>query len=308
MLANFFGKSNPVNFLIIFLLFLGLFSIAFFSILPWGSVNSDLLVDGLSIIGIFVLLFFFFNFILAKNKLTLFNSYGFLFFVLLFGFFPSTFFDRHELIVNLLILIFLRRVYSLRSPKSVYKKLIDSGFWLGILFMIEPFTILFGTLIFIATLLFQSLNFRTLLIPIVGFIIPVFCYFSYCFWYDQVEQFEALFLWYTDYDFSMYKQGALAISIGFISILTVFSILFKTPKVFLISGSYRKYWTLILINLLIGILMIVFSNNTNGSEFTYVFFPVAVILANGVEGIKRKFLKDILLAICILFPVVLLII
>ncbi|MFY0631938.1 MAG: hypothetical protein JXR05_16365 [Flavobacteriaceae bacterium] len=245
---------------------------------------------------------------MAKNKLTLYNSYGFLFFVLLFGFFPKTMLDRYEILLNVLLLVFLRRVYSLRSSKDVFKKIFDSGFWLGILFIIEPFTVVFGALIFIATFLFQTLNLRTFLIPILGFIAPVFCYFTYCFWFDQVDEFLALFLLYTDYDFSLYGQGTLFISILFISILTVISIFFKTPKVFLISGSYRKYWTLILVNLLIGLLMIVFSNNPNGSEFMYAFFPVAVILTNWVEGIKRKFLKDALLGICILFPVVLLII
>lgn len=308
MLANFFGKSNPVNLVLIFLLFLGFYSAALFSINTGIEINSTLLLDSLYIIGLSLLLFFFFNFILSKNKLTLFNSYGFLFFVLLFGFFPKTMLDKQEIFLNVLLLIFLRRVYSLRSSKSILKKMFDSGFWLGVLFILEPFTVLFGALIIIATFLFQKINFRTILIPVLGFIVPVFCYFAYCFWFDQVDKFLALFYLYTEYDFSMYVNGTLYVSILFISILTVISIILKTPKVFLISGNYRKYWTLILVNLLISILMIVFSNNPNGSEFIYTFFPVAVILTNWVEGIKRTFVKDLLLVICILFPVVLLIV
>ena len=88
----------------------------------------------------FLVFFFFYNFILSKNKLTLYNSYGFLIFVLLFGFFPDTMSSRNELFLNILVLVYLRRLYSLRSGKDLHKKIFDSGFWLGILFLLAPKT------------------------------------------------------------------------------------------------------------------------------------------------------------------------
>ena len=78
MLANFFGKTDPANLIIIFGLFLSYFLAAYFI----GFSSSDSLLWLGTTIGLFVFLFFFFNFILAKNKLTLYNSYGFLFFVM----------------------------------------------------------------------------------------------------------------------------------------------------------------------------------------------------------------------------------
>ncbi len=308
MLANFFGKSNPANFVIIFLLFLGFFCVAFLSSFSIDSINSSILLKQASILGLFVLLFFFFNFILAKNKLTLYNSYGFLFFVLLFGIFSNTMLSSYEVLLNVILLIFLRRIYSLRSPKDIFKKIFDSGLWLGILFILEPFSALYGILIFIAILLFQQLNTRTLIIPFVGFIVPLFCYYAYCFWFNQIDQFEQLFLWYTDYNFQNYGSGAMFASIILIGLCTLISILFKTPKVFLISGSYRKYWLLILANLLVAILMIFFSKENTGVELMYAFFPIAIILTNWIEGIKKGFLKDLILGVFILLPIVLFII
>jgi hypothetical protein len=308
MIANFFGKSNPANFIILFLLFLGFYIAAFFSTFSLDSINSEIILNQLSVLGLFVLLFFFFNFILAKNKLTLYNLYGFLFFVLLFGFFPKTMLSQYGVFLNVLILIFLRRVYSLRSKKDILKKIFDSGFWLGILFLLEPFTLVFGILIFVAIALFQKLNFRTLFIPVIGFVIPVFCYFSYCFWFDQIDQFETLFLWYTDYDFQAYQESNLLIPIVFVGIFTLISIIFKTPKAFLIRGNFRKYWTLILINLLVGCALIFFSKNKTGVEFVYVFFPIAIILTNWVEGVKKDFFKNLILGTFILFPIILFII
>lgn len=304
MLANFFGKSNPANYIIIFALFLCYFAASFF--LGFSEVKEWLWLT--SLIGLFVLLFFFFNFILAKNKLTLYNSYGFLFFVLLFGIFPFTIFDRQELLVNVLLLIMLRRIYSLRTPKSVVKKMFDSGFWLSIVFILEPFTLVFGLLIYISIGLFQKLNARTALIPLVGFLAPLICYFSYCFYVDDVDGFLQLFAWYTDYDFSFYNSQKVLIPLIFVGIITIISILFKTPKVFLISGNYRKFWSLTILNLLVAIGFVVLTKDRNGAELMTVFFPVAVILTNGIESFSKTFFQDVILGILALIPIVLFII
>ena len=132
MLANFFGKSNPANFIVIFSIFLGLFLAK--SISSISIITVNLVVEQVSILALFLLMFLFYNFILSKNKLTLYNSYGLLLFVLFFGFYPETMSNRNEVFLNVLLLVFLRRVYSIRSGKDVYKKIFDSGFWLGILF------------------------------------------------------------------------------------------------------------------------------------------------------------------------------
>tara|TARA_R110000787_G_scaffold13816_4_gene42991 strand:+ start:8436 stop:9362 length:927 start_codon:yes stop_codon:yes gene_type:complete len=304
MLANFFGKSNPANFIIIFLLFLGIYFAAFFTSFSIESVNASVLFYHFSILGLFSLMFFLFNFILSKNKLTLYNSYGFLLFVLLFAFFPNTMFDREQVLLNLVLLIFLRRIYSLNSEKIVYKKIIDCGFWLGILFLLEPTSAVFGILIFISIALFQKLNARTFLITLVGFIIPVFCYFTYCFWVGKTEDFAQLFLWYSSYNFQIYLTKPVVFSLVFLGIFAIISILFKTPKVFLISGSYRKYWILIIFNFLIAISAIVIQKTHESDELLLLFFPTAIIMTNWLEGIKKPLFKNIFIVLFFLLPII----
>ena len=308
MIANFFGKSNPANFIIIFGLFLSFFLAMFFTEPKTHNLETYGMLWNLSILGLFILLFFFFNFILAKNKLTLYNSYGFLFFVLLFGIFPFAIFDRQELIINVILLIMLRRVYSLRTPKAIIKKMFDSGFWLAILFILEPFTLVYGILLYISILLFQKLNFRTFLIPIIGFLAPLICYFSYCFWTDNLSEFLHLFTWYTDYDFSFYSSNKVMIPLLFLGAITVFFILFKTPKVFLVSGNYRKFWSLTILNLAVSIGFIILSKDRTGAELMCAFFPIAIILTNGVEGFSKRFFQNVILGFFLLIPVVLFII
>ena len=308
MLANFFGKSNPVNFVVIFSIFLGFFLTNSIYSISLANLNLSLVLEYLLMLIFFLVFFFFFNFILSKNKLTLYNSYGFLIFVLLFGFFPDTMSSRDELFLNILVLIYLRRVYSLRSGKDFYKKIFDSGFWLGVLFILAPKTVLFGILLFLSVWLFQKINFRTFLIPCLGFLSPVVCYVTYCFWFNQTDEFMASFFWYANYDFDLFRDRSILISSIVLGILLIISILIKTPKVISISGSYRKYWILIIFNLLIAITVLVIQNTLNESQLLLLFFPISVILTNWLESIKTPLYKNVFLVLFIGCPFLLFII
>ena len=306
MLANFFGKSNPVNFIVIFSIFLGFFFIHSSISTPSAIFNFSFVLDLLLMLTFFLVFFFFFNFILSKNKLTLYNSYGFLIFVLLFGFFPGSMSSRHELLLNILVLVYLRRVYSLRSGKDLYKKIFDSGFWLGILFLVAPKTVLFGILLFLSIWLFQKINLRTLLIPFLGFLAPVLCYVAYCFWFNQTEEFIALFLWYANYNFDLFTDSSIFIPSIVLGTLLMISILVKTPKVVSISGNYRNYWVLILFNLLIAFTVLLIQNTLNESQLLLLFFPISIILTNWLESIKTPIYKNIFLVLFIGCPFLLL--
>lgn len=308
MLANFFGKSNPVNFIVIFSIFLGFFLTNSISSISLATLNFSLVLEYILMLIFFLVFFFFFNFILSKNKLTLYNSYGFLIFVLLFGFFPDTMSSRHELFLNILVLIYLRRVYSLRSGKDVYKKIFDSGFWLGVLFLVAPKTVLFGILLFLSIWLFQKINFRTLLIPCLGFLAPVLCYVAYFFWFDQTEEFIASFFWYANYNFELFTDRSIFIPTIVLGTLVLISILVKTPKVISISGNYRNYWILILFNLFIAITILLIQNTVHESQLILLFFPISVILTNWLESIQKPFLKNIFIAALLCTPIILFII
>ena len=308
MLANFFGKSNPVNFIVIFSIFLGFYLTNSISSISLATLNFSLVLEYILMLIFFLVFFFFFNFILSKNKLTLYNSYGFLIFVLLFGFFPDTMSSRHELFLNILVLIYLRRVYSLRSGKDLYKKIFDSGFWLGVLFLIAPKTVLFGILLFLSIWLFQKINFRTLLIPCLGFLAPVLCYVAYFFWFDQTEEFIASFFWYANYNFELFTDSSIFIPTIVLGTLVLISILVKTPKVISISGNYRNYWILILFNLFIAITILLIQNTLHESQLILLFFPISVILTNWLESIQKPFLKNIFIAALLCTPIILFII
>ena len=308
MLANFFGKSNPVNFIVVFLIFLGFYIANFFTVNLVQFVDINVILNQLLTIILFLFLFLFYNFILIKNKLTLNNSYGLLLFALFSGFFPPVFSNVTTIFLNLLLLIFLRRVFSLRSNKDVYKKIFDCGFWLGILFLLDSTTVIFGVLIFLSVGMFQKLTVRTLLIPVVGFVTPVFCYFSYCLWEGDTSEFSNLFLWYSNYNFEVYTANKFLFSTLFLGIGSLISIVIKTPKVFLISGDYRKYWILIIFNFFLAITVFLIQNTHQTNKVLLLFFPASVIITNWLESIERGFVKNIFIIVLIATPVILFIV
>lgn len=296
MLANFFGKSKPVNFIVLFALFLIYFSLGFFS--------KELSIDTIKELLGFIVLFSVFNFIIVKNQLTFDNSFAFLFFVILIGFFPDVIDINKTFYASLTVLLFSRKVYSLQSPKNTFNKLFDGGLWLGLSFLIEPYTVIFGLLFYISIYLHQHLNYQTLLIPLIGFSATVFLFFTYCFWYEKTTLFYSLFDLSYFYNLEFYLNTRYLLPILFISIFLFSSILLKNPKALAVLNTFRKNWILVIINLIISLLIVFLINNKTGSELLFLFLPVSVILANGLELFQKKRISDILILLFLIYSVI----
>jgi len=308
MLANFFDKSKPINFIVILALFFIYFLIGFFTRFSTEVFTVDLFLQNLLIIGLCLFLFFMFNFVISKNKLTEDSSYAFLLLIILLGSFSDAFFDVKTLILNILTLFFLRKIYSLKKSKSVFEKLFDAGFWVGILFIIEPFFAILFALLYLATYLFQQITFRTILIPVLGFITPLIVFFGYCFWFDKITDFELLFSWYTNFNFDIYLIPKLLIPIVIFFGLAHFALIAKTPKKLSVSGNERKNWILLFFQMIISVGIILLLKERNGSEILLVFFPIIVIITNWLEHLKSNLIKNVLLIFLVALPFLLLII
>lgn len=308
MLANFFGKSKPINYVILLVLILIYFSYSLFDGFSLQKVDLDFVLEKSGLVGLLLLYCFMYGFILSKNKLTLDNSFGFFILVSFFGFFPAIYQHFDTLFFNIVLLIFFRKVVSFRTSKSFFEKLFDSGFWLSILCILEPFSFIFLVLIYLSVSLFQKTNYQTLLIPVIGFVVPLIIYFTYCFWYDNLDSFYLLFDGYSSLQVDVYYGSEYAIPLILAGAFSLISLIVKTPKVLLISGSYRKYWIMITVTLTLAIMYVLLKNEKNGSELLILFFPVSVMIANWIESIQRKILREVVLLLFLLLPTILFIV
>jgi hypothetical protein len=295
MLANFLNKTKPINFIGLLILFFICFSVSIFFTVFKDSFSLDKLFKSTFILLLFLGVFFFYNFILNKNKLTFDNSYAYYLFTLLIICLLPELTSYKILILAIVYLLFLRKTYSLRTSKKVIQKLFDSGLWLGVLFIMEPFSILFLILIFTGTYLHQKITIHTIFTPLIGFITPVFLYFTYFFWIDKTQEFTQLFSFNSNLDFQIYEAPKYFWFIISVFIVSFFAVIFKTIETIAVSNTFRRSWYLLIINLLIGILFLVLLPIKNGAELIYVLFPVSVIIANGIELIQKKIVKNIVL-------------
>ncbi len=296
MLTNFFSNTKPVNSVFIITLFMCYMSIGFFT----GEIASL----NFGLFFWFLVLFGFVNFVNSRNDLTFDNSFFFLFFVILIGCFPSTIKIDSFFYSNLILVIYVRRVYSLQSSKNISKKLFDSGLWIGISFLIEPFSLIFIAMTYLAILLHQHVDYRKLLIPVLGFLSPVILSFTYFFWYEELDRFYALFYWYTSYDFSFYNSFSFQLLFGIVFLLIFLSFLLKTPKALSVKNTFRKNWILLCFHMLLACALLVFIKNRNGTEILYILFPAAIIIANGFELFRKKWFADIIMLLIFLVSLI----
>jgi hypothetical protein len=292
MLANFLGKSKPINFIILLSLFVCLFLSTSFSLFYTGSFEFSFIFKIVSFIGLYLIVFFFCNFTISKNNLTLDNSYAFAIFTALLSYLLPVIASFKILVILLVYTLWLRKIYSLRSPNKISQKLFDSGFWLGFLFIIEPFSALFATLIYAAIFLHQKPIINYLIAPILGFSAPLVCYATYCIWFDQFFLFTNLFYYASIPNFIFYSENNFYWICLCIAIVSVISIFLKSPKTFSINDSFKKSWILLLMNVTVAVFFALLIPNKNGTEFLFVLFPAAVIIANGLETITNNLIKN----------------
>ncbi len=299
MLANFFGKSKPVNFILIIVLFL-IYYILDFILVKNVELNLNDFFYLLLTFPLFLVVFFLFNFVVSKNKLTKDNSYAFLFFVIGLGFLESVIAEYSTLIVYVLLFLFFRRVYSLRTLKFVFQKLFDSGLWLGVLFIFSPLYSIYFLLLYTAVFLFVKITIRTIFIPLLGFITPLFLYFTYLFWTEDLTTFYQLFDVVFTIDFSFYQTNYYELFLLLFAVFTSVSIVLRTGKILSVSNRFKRSWVLLLLHLVIAIVFVSLVEKKNGVEIISFLIPSTIIIANWVQSVQKKSIVNSVLVLFLL--------
>ena len=290
MLANFFSKSKPVNFILIIVLFLFYYVLENF-IYRSAEINLETFV----VLPLYLVLFFLYNFIISKNKLTKDDSYAFLLFVVGLGCLPQLNVTYIILVKYFVLFLFLRKIYSLRTLKSVYEKLFDSGLWLGVLLLISPEYILYLFLLFTAVLLFIKVTFRTIVIPVLGFLTPIFLFFTYNFYVDTLDNFYQLFDVGFTLDFNSYNSRFYIISLAAFGLITFISVLLRSGRIFSVSNRFKRSWSLLLLHLLVALGSLFLIDVKDGTELIGILIPSTILIANWIQSVERKLIANIIL-------------
>lgn len=285
MIANVFGKSKPINFILCSGIILIYFIIHLFS--TNKEINLAFLI--LQISNVLLLLFslFMVDFIAKKNDLVQQNDYALLVTSLFIGFFPNIFEDIKSIIIYILILLALRRIISLRSLHSVKQKLFDASICITIATLIDSWIVIYLLIVYIGIIIYVSNDYRNWLVPFVGSFSILSVYLTYCYYTNQPILTNSLFKFdsHIEYPLQNYKR----ITFHLFTILLFcanFVIFFLKIK----SYNSQKKTSFFLTNLLffIGVLYVLFAKNNAPNTEILLLFPLSLTTANMLESIENK--------------------
>lgn len=294
MIANFFNKTKPINFLILNILSILVYFIAV--IINFSNENYTTSFKYLSFFLFFFLLFLFIhNFITRKNQLTDDNSYALFIFILLFALFPKSFANYNILASNFFLFFSIRRVYSLHTQFETKSKLFDSAFWIGLATIFYSWSFTYLILIYVAIIVFNKLRWKYLIIPIIGFITPIYLYYAYLLLVNKQHLFSKIWSFEISFNYKNYNHLSLLLPIAIILVFILWTI-YPTFKKSLKAKKYIKAtYPLLLAHLFIAMILAIISPIKDGSEFLFLFFPFSILFAKYLQTVKDYWFKEAVL-------------
>jgi len=303
VLSSFFSKSKPINFLVVGMYMLVLYSIAYLK----KGFNMDFSTVFLFFGGFvaYVLTKLFLNLKVQKNDLTQKSTNTILLFAFLSTLLPDALTNPNILLSNLFIVLGVRCLMNLRHGNSIKSNILDASLFIGIASLAFFWSIGFMMLVFLGIFYFAPKDYRNWLIPMIGLLIIYVLYNCFTLlWYDS-------FFIIQDYvepiSFSLeYSDAGNLFSIGVLGIYALFFVTVYILKFKRKPAKSKPILRLIIVQLLIGLMMILIVPNKNTSEIIFVTSPLAIIGTTYIEMGNNKIVQEVNLWVFLLLPCILL--
>jgi len=307
MLRRFFASSKPINFVVIgivVVLFLVMYSLA-----TWENLSAgDFIVHKIGIIIGFLLTLGVFDFVVKKNVLTRKNSYAVLCFALFCLAVPAIFSHARVIVAGFFIMLALRRIYSLRSKTDTHKKIFDAAFWIFIASLFYFSSLLFLVLLYFAIIFYCAGNYRNWLMPFGALLVVLLLGTTYALYTTGIMAFIEGYIVYPSYDFTSYSSPKLLIPLSFFLALYLWTIFKYLALLNAAFQTHKPAFALVIIASLIALVIAVgFAPVRNGSEFYFLFGPLAILTSRYVERSKSKWFNEFLLWMIVALPILLII-
>jgi hypothetical protein len=303
MLTSFFGKSNPINYLLLgILIFVAYFLKVF--IVEELDTNLSSIFGNLvfAILTSFTMLLL--DFIIRKNHLTKSNTYGIFLFSCFLVAIPSIFMDNQSLFACIFLMLAFRRILSFRTNKNLEKKILDAALWITLASFFYFWSFLYFFVLYFALVQKSNTNYKQLLIPIIGFF-GMFI-LATTFYYLTSNSFAWFFKWKTpiSLDFSAYNYGGVLLPTSIIFTFLIWTGLARFFKLGKMSKKERPYALILLVTLVVTVFMGLASPQKTGSELFFLLIPLVIIITNYIENIEEFWFKEVLLWLALLLPLI----
>ncbi len=303
MIADFFNKTKPINFLILNMLSIIVYFIAVYINFSDENYSSSFLSISFYLF-FFLIILFIHNFITRKNKLTGNNTYALLIFILLFALFPKLFENYKILISNFFLLFAVRRIYSLQTLFETKSKLFDSAFWIGLATLFYSWSFTYLILIYVAIIVFRKLKWNHFIIPIIGFFTPIYLYYVYLLITNNQQLFHEIWSLKISVQFENYNHLYLLLPIAIILVFIIWSVYPTLKHSLKAKKNTKATYTLLLTHLTLAIVLAIISPVKDGSEFLFMFFPFSILFAKYLQIVKDYWFKEAILIMFFLLSII----
>lgn len=305
MLTSIFNKSKVINYIVVLVVTVLAFLTARKS-LAIEPLTMFFVLKQIAIFGICIITILVFNFIIAKNSLAKTNNLEILLFSLFLLTIVQTTTNTQMLVSNLLVLLGLRRIISLRSQKKIKNKLLDAALLIAMASLFYFWAILFFVTIIFSLIFYSDNNIKHWIIPFLGVatVFSISVGVSVIAYNDFFEIFNASRS--VSYDYSPYNSTKYLVAITMLFSFGIWSSLFYLQNIKKKKRDLRPSFKIIIIAAIMAFIIILLAPNKAGSEFLFLFAPLALIITNYIEIVDDKWFKEIFLGILIVTPFVLL--
>lgn len=301
MISVIFGKTKPINYIIILsFLFVFYWLIHFF--LFDKIYSPEQLLGQTLILGVLLFSIFVVNFIVKRNKVTGTNSFSILFYALLAVVFPETLADSDAIFCSFFLLLATRRLISIRSLKNIKFKIFDASVWILVSSLFYDWALLFMLLVFAAIYFYEPKNIRNWMVPFAG-LFTVFmiteCVLILVGQEEFLTEHYQLDISFNVAYFSYWGHSTKLICFALGTFLAGLLAFFKLGKTGLGKVVTMR---LIALSFIIGLILNVLKLSDNVYPIMVTFFPSVVFMTKYIESIRRPNIKEIMLISSVIIP------
>lgn len=298
MISSIFGKTKPINFIIIFAFLFVLYGAAHFYLFDKSYPVEELVVQ-IAVLAVLLGSIWIADFIIKRNKVTAPNSFGILFYGLLIMIFPETLVDSDAIFCSFFLLLATRRLISIRSLKSIKLKIFDATFWLLISSLFYEWAVLYLILVYTAIYIYEPKNIRNWAVPFAGLFAVVMisvCYMALSNNFDFLANHYNFRLNYNHKYFSNWGNNT---KLVFYIIATLLVSIFAFLKMGKAGLGQVLTMRLLGFSFAIGLVLKVLTFEEGSYPIMVTFFPAVIFMTNYVEAIKKGNFKELILMISV---------
>jgi hypothetical protein len=291
MLAKFFHRSEPVSF-IVMMVWIAILVFVHIANTNAKGVDIHYFIYSFGVLILYIGLMFYFDFLIQRYKLSSNNYYAHFFLLVLIGVFSNVLEINKYIISFGFILLSTGNVLNLRNKVFPNAKLFNSGFFLGIAYLIYPVSFLYLVLVYIGYFLYVKIIDKKLIIPLLGFIIPIFLTFTYFYFTNQTSIFKNWTEINISSGFHWTEDKKISLSIIGFALISIFLVL-----KYISIGSFselkeERNYKMLITFLFITIVSIFLNSSQIKHQILWTFFPAVFLIGNTVQKIKREWLKE----------------